>query len=99
MRELAANPHVSCKVSGMVTESDWKNWTKKDFYPYLDVAFEAFGVDRLLFGSDWPVCLVAAEYEQVIGLVRDYMTYVGFSETDKAKVFGGNATRFYRLDE
>ena len=61
--------------------------------------FEAFGVDRLLFGSDWPVCLVAAEYEQVMGLLRDYMTHVGFSETDKAKVFGGNATQFYRLDE
>jgi L-fuconolactonase len=58
---------------------------KKDFYPYLDIVFEAFGTDRLLFGSDWPVCLVAAEYEQVIGLVREYMTHVGFS-TDQAKV-------------
>lgn len=99
MRQLAAQPHVLCKVSGMVTEADWKNWTKKDFYPYLDVVFEAFGPDRLLFGSDWPVCLVAAEYEQVIGLVREYMTNIGFSESDKAKVFGENATRFYRLEE
>jgi len=99
MRQLAAQPQVHCKVSGMVTEADWKNWTKKDFYPYLDVVFEAFGPDRLMFGSDWPVCLVAAEYEQVIGLVRDYMTNVGFSASDQAKVFGENATRFYRLEE
>ncbi|WP_428663599.1 amidohydrolase family protein [Runella sp.] len=99
MRQLAAQPHVLCKISGMVTEADWKNWTKKDFYPYLDVVFEAFGPDRLLFGSDWPVCLVAAEYEQVIGLVREYMTNIGFSESDKAKVFGENAMRFYRLEE
>jgi L-fuconolactonase len=99
MRELASNSQVHCKVSGMVTEADWKNWTKKDFYPYLDVVFEAFGVDRLMFGSDWPVCLVAAEYTQVIDLIRDYMTNVGFSATDQAKVLGGNATKFYRLDE
>ncbi|RDB07624.1 amidohydrolase family protein [Runella aurantiaca] len=99
MRQLAAQPQVHCKVSGMVTEADWKNWTKKDFYPYLDVVFEAFGPDRLMFGSDWPVCLVAAEYEQVIGLVRDYMINVGFSASDQAKVFGENATRFYRLEE
>ncbi len=99
MRQLAAQPHVLCKVSGMVTEADWQHWTKKDFYPYLDVLFESFGPDRLMFGSDWPVCLVAAEYEQVIGLVRDYMTNVGFSASDQAKVFGENATRFYRLEE
>jgi L-fuconolactonase len=66
---------------------------------FLSVVFEAFGVDRLMFGSDWPVCLVAAEYEQVIDLIRDYMTKVGFSVTDQAKVLGGNATKFYRLDE
>ena len=99
MRQLAAQPQVHCKVSGMVTEADWKNWTKKDFYPYLAVVFEALGPDRLMFGSDWPVCLVAAEYEQVIGLVRDYMINVGFSTSDQAKVFGENATRFYRLEE
>lgn len=99
MRQLAAQPHVLCKVSGMVTEADWQHWTKKDFYPYLDVLFESFGPDRLMFGSDWPVCLVAAEYTQVIGLVRDYMTNVGFSASDQAKVFGENATRFYRLEE
>lgn len=99
MRQLAAQSHVCCKVSGMVTEADWKHWTKKDFYPYLDIVFEAFGVDRLLFGSDWPVCLVAAEYEQVINLVRDYMIHVGFSSVDQAKVMGENAVKFYGLDE
>jgi len=99
MHQLAAQPQVYCKVSGMVTEADWKYWTKKDFYPYFDVVFEAFGVDGLLFGSDWPVCLVAAEYDQVINLLQEYMTHVGFSSADKAKVFGKNATYFYSLDE
>ncbi|MEZ4904211.1 MAG: amidohydrolase family protein [Spirosomataceae bacterium] len=98
MRQLAQQPHVYCKVSGMVTEADWKHWTKKDFYPYLDVIFEAFGVDRLLFGSDWPVCLVAAEYQQVIELLRSYMTEVGFSAHDQAKVLGENTVRFYHLE-
>lgn len=99
MRQLAAFPHVQCKVSGMVTEADWKNWKTEDFFPYLDVVFEAFGVERLMFGSDWPVCLVAAEYEQVLGIVQEYMKRVGFSENDQAKVLGQNAARFYRLEE
>lgn len=99
MRQLAQFSNVSCKISGMVTEADWKHWQKKDFYPYLDVVFEAFGPNRLLFGSDWPVCLVAAEYEQVVGIVQDYMSHVGFSEADKANVMGQNAVQFYRIDE
>lgn len=99
MRQLAASPHVHCKVSGMVTEADWKNWKTEDFFPYLDVVFEAFGVERLMFGADWPVCLVAAEYEQVLGIVQEYMKRVGFSENDQVKVLGLNATRFYRLEE
>ncbi len=98
MKQLSENPNVYCKISGMVTESDWLNWRKEQFYPYLDVVFETFGTDRLLFGSDWPVCLVAAEYEQVIGAVENYMDLVGFSETDKAKVFGQNAMNFYGID-
>jgi L-fuconolactonase len=97
MKQLSENPNVYCKVSGMVTEADWVNWTKQDFYPYLDVVFETFGTDRLLFGSDWPVCLVAAEYEQVIGIVENYMDNIGFSETDKAKIFGQNTMNFYTL--
>ncbi|QJW88700.1 amidohydrolase family protein [Spirosoma taeanense] len=96
MAEIARNPNVSCKLSGLVTEADWQNWSKKDFFPYLDVAFEYFGPDRLLFGSDWPVCLVAANYTQVKTLVDEYVEPWG--EEVRAKVFGGNATAFYRLD-
>ena len=73
MREIAANPNVYCKLSGMVTEADWKNWKAEDFEPYLDVVFDAFGAERLMFGSDWPVCLVAASYAQVKGIVESYV--------------------------
>ncbi len=91
--ELAAFPNLMCKVSGMVTEADHRNWKEDDFRPYLDVVFEAFGPERLMFGSDWPVCLLAAGYEQAFSLIRDYVLSVapGF----EAAVFGGNAERFY----
>ncbi len=95
IRALAKHPNVWCKVSGMVTEADWKGWTPADFRPYLDVVFEAFGVDRLMFGSDWPVCLVGGSYGQVKGIIDDYLD--GFSLSDKEKIFGGNAVRFYGL--
>ncbi len=71
LRALAALPHVSCKLSGLVTEADWRAWTPSQLRPYLDAALEAFGPARLMFGSDWPVCTVAAGYDQVIALVRD----------------------------
>ena len=95
MTQIAKHPNVSCKLSGMVTEADWHNWRKKDFFPYLDVVFEQFGPDRLLFGSDWPVCLVAANYTQVKTLVEEYVAAWG--EEVRAKVFGANAVSFYRL--
>lgn len=95
MTEIAKNKNVSCKLSGMVTEADWHNWSKRDFFPYLDVAFEHFGPDRLLFGSDWPVCLVAANYTQVKTLVEDYVDPWGAEA--RAKVFGENAMAFYKL--
>jgi L-fuconolactonase len=95
MRAVAANPNVFCKVSGLVTEADWGNWRADDFRPYLDVVFQAFGPDRLLFGSDWPVCLVAGTYSRVKQIVTDYAR--GLSETDKAKIFGANAIEFYGL--
>lgn len=95
INELAKQPNVSCKVSGMVTEADWQNWSKKDFFPYLDIAFEQFGPDRLMFGSDWPVCLLAADYTQVKTLVEDYVAPWG--EEVRQKVFGGNAVEFYGL--
>jgi len=95
MRAMAQNPNVYCKISGLVTEADWLNWKKPDFKPYLDVIFEAFGVERLMFGSDWPVCLVAASYRQVKDIVEDYVR--DFSEDEKDKIFGENAIRFYGL--
>lgn len=93
---LAQLPNVSCKVSGMVTEADWAKWSKSDFMPYLDVAFEAFGTKRLLFGSDWPVCLVAAEYASMKEIVTDYLN--SFSVTERKDVMGENAIKFYNLD-
>lgn len=96
MRRLAAFPNVCCKLSGMVTEADWNSWTPDTFMPYLDVVFEAFGTDRLLYGSDWPVCLVAGEYGEVKDIVTRYLR--DFSEHERAKVMGGNAVRFYQLE-
>src|ERR1044072_4819235 len=95
MQELARHENVYCKVSGLVTEADWQNWRADDFKPYLDSVFAAFGTDRIMFGSDWPVCLVAAGYNQVKSLVEDYLK--NFSQAEKEKVFGLNAIRFYRL--
>jgi L-fuconolactonase len=95
IRQLAIYTHVHCKVSGMITEADWTTWTYEQLVPYLDVAFEAFGPDRLLFGSDWPVCLLAGEYQKVKQILVRYMA--DFSESEKDKVFGGNAVKFYGL--
>ncbi|WP_338869830.1 amidohydrolase family protein [Spirosoma sp. SC4-14] len=95
MTEIAKQPNVSCKVSGMVTEANWHNWGKKDFFPYLDVVFEQFGPDRLLFGSDWPVCLVAANYTQVKNLIDEYVAPWG--DEVRSKVMGANAVEFYNL--
>jgi L-fuconolactonase len=96
LRELAKHKNVFCKISGMVTEAKHQGWKKEDFRPYLDVVFEAFGEDRVMFGSDWPVCLLAGSYEQVHELAADY--FKQFSAEVSAKFFGGNATRFYRLN-
>jgi L-fuconolactonase len=95
MTELARQPNVSCKLSGLVTEADWQHWNKKTFFSYLDVVFEQFGPDRLLFGSDWPVCLVAADYTQVKTLIEDYLAPWG--DDVRNRIFGDNATAFYRL--
>ncbi|ASZ11625.1 amidohydrolase family protein [Chitinophaga pendula] len=95
MRQLGRHPHVYCKVSGMVTEADWQGWHADDLRPYLDVVFEAFGPERLLFGSDWPVCLVAAQYAEWCALLEDYMQGLTFAE--KRMVWGGNAKQFYNL--
>jgi len=92
---LSEYENVSCKVSGMVTEADYRKWKASDFSPYLDVVVEAFGMKRLLFGSDWPVCQVAASYQQMIGIVEDYFS--SFSTEEKNQFFNQNAIKFYNL--
>jgi L-fuconolactonase len=92
---LAAFPNVSCKLSGLVTEADWRHWQPEHIIPFLDVAFESFGPDRLMIGSDWPVCLVAASYAKVVQVVRDYLLHKKPDCRDR--VLGGNAQRFWRL--
>jgi len=97
LRRIAENPNVYCKLSGLVTEADWRNWKPADFVPYLDVVLDAFGPDRLMFGSDWPVCLLAASYGQVKQIVEDSVR--GFTFEQKENIFGGNAIRFYGLKD
>jgi L-fuconolactonase len=95
MQKLADLPNVMCKVSGMVTEADWKNWKKEDFYQYLDVALASFGVDRLIYGSDWPVCLLASDYENQYHNYTQYFSKL--TTTEQNKIFGLNAVGFYNL--
>lgn len=96
IRRLAEFPNVYCKVSGMVTEANWQQWQPADFWPYLDVVFEAFGPQRLMFGSDWPVCALAGSYAQVVSLLADYTRRL--SAAEQAAVWGQTAQRFYGLD-
>lgn len=96
MRALAEHPNVCCKLSGMVTEADWSGWRPEDLTPYLDVVFEAFGPRRLMFGSDWPVCLLAAEYPEVLEVVASYAS--SLTPEEQRALFGGTAIRFYALD-
>ena len=95
IRRLARFPNVFAKLSGLVTEADWLKWKPEDVTPYLDVAFECFGPDRLMIGSDWPVCLVAADYGSVVDIVRKYL--LRQSAEVREAVLGGNAQRFWRL--
>jgi L-fuconolactonase len=95
IRELAKFPNVYCKVSGLVTEADWQRWRPDQIRPFLDVAFESFGPERLMIGSDWPVCLVAASYTTTIQLTRDYIAMR--SPGSLSAVLGENAARFYGL--
>jgi len=92
---LAAHENVVCKISGMVTEADWKNWKAEDFTPYLDVIVAAFGTDRIMYGSDWPVCLVAADYAKTKQIVDDYFSQ--FSADEQAAFYGKTASAFYKL--
>jgi len=95
IRAVAAYGNTWCKISGMVTEADWKHWKPEHFEPYLDTVLEAFGPERVLYGSDWPVCLVAATYPQVLQIVQDYIFRL--SADEQAAFFGGNAVEFYHL--
>jgi L-fuconolactonase len=95
MKEIAKFPNVCCKLSGLFTEANWKEWSAADFFPYLDVVFEAFGPNRLLFGSDWPVMLLSGIYVQWKSLLEKYME--NYSYEDREKVFGLNAIHFYNL--
>lgn len=95
IRSLAQYPNVYCKISGLVTEADWHQWKEDDFKPYLDTVVEAFGIERLMVGSDWPVCTVAAAYGKVMAIVEHY--FQPFSASEREKIFGQNAMRFYNI--
>lgn len=95
INKIAKHPNVYCKLSGLFTEAAWKQWSASDFYPYLDVVFNCFGVNRLMFGSDWPVMLLSGIYVQWKSLLEKYME--NFSEEDRQKIFGENAIEFYNL--
>lgn len=95
LRDLAALPNVCCKLSGLVTEADWRAWTRGQLRPYLDTALDAFGPDRIMIGSDWPVCLVAAPYAEAIGLVRDAIGE--YSAAEQQRMLAGTATEFWNL--
>ena len=93
MTEIARQQNVWCKLSGMVTEADWKNWTMDNFTRYLEVVYQAFGPDRLMIGSDWPVCRLAGDYSQVMNIVEDFI-----NPEDRDKILGLNALKFYEIN-
>jgi L-fuconolactonase len=95
IRELSKRSNVCCKISGMVTEDSWSHWSIESLRPYLDAAVEAFGANRLLAGSDWPVCLVATEYPHWWQLLRNY--FADFSGDERAHIFGATAAKIYNL--
>jgi len=95
MHLLSKHSNVYCKISGMVTEADWRSWTYEDLWPYMDIVAEAFGPQRLMFGSDWPVCLVAASYSEVVAAVN---TWVGkLTLAEQQAIWYDNAAHFYKI--
>ncbi|MFM8436314.1 MAG: amidohydrolase family protein [Planctomycetia bacterium] len=92
---LARHPNVACKLSGLVTEAAWRQWKRADFTPYLDVALDAFGPGRLMFGSDWPVCLLSGEYADVVGIIDDFIA--SLAPAEQTLIRGDTARRVYRL--
>lgn len=95
MRAFAKMEHVSCKISGLITEADWHNWKLSDFERYIAVTLDIFGIDRVMFGTDWPVCLVGASYRQVCDILRE--NTLGLTASENEKLWGGNCADFYRL--
>lgn len=95
MALLAERELIYCKISGMVTEADWKKWKPEDLLPYLEIVLELFGPERLMYGSDWPVCLVAGEYEEVYRVVDDFTSQLSPSEKDR--IMGETAAEFYKI--
>ncbi|MCF7754751.1 amidohydrolase family protein [Paenibacillus xylanexedens] len=95
LESLAAQPNAYCKLSGMVTEADWANWTPSDFTAYLNIVIEAFGAERLMFGSDWPVCNVSAPYSEVFGLINSHINTLPIS--DQQMILGGTCAAFYQI--
>lgn len=95
IRELARCPNVYCKLSGLVTEADWRGWTLPQLRPYMETVLEAFGPERLMFGSDWPVCLVACQYARWLEIVQDFVAPL--SPGDRQRVLAGSAIDAYRL--
>lgn len=93
--DLAKAPNVCCKISGMVTEADWADWRPADFVPYVETVWEAFGVNRLMYGSDWPVCLLAGGYQEVKAIVDGWLA--GMPAPTREKILGGNCARFYGI--
>ena len=92
---LAQHPGIFCKLSGLVSEANHNNWSYDDLMPYLEIASEAFGIDRICFGSDWPVCLVAGSYSEVVGVIEKFSSQL--NEQEKDKIFGSNTMKFYNL--
>lgn len=95
VRRLARHENVVCKLSGLVTEADWASWRVRDLAPYVEVVLDAFGPDRLAFGSDWPVCLLAASYAEVVAAAEELIA--GLSAAEREAVFAGTARRAYRI--
>lgn len=95
MKEIAKCENVYCKLSGMVTEADYKKWTVEQIEPYMNLVLDSFGADRILFGSDWPVCLVAGKYSEIKKLTTDFISKCSFEE--QKNIMGTNAINFYSL--
>jgi L-fuconolactonase len=95
IKKLALHQNVYCKISGMVTEAEWDGWKQADFKIYLDTVIKAFGIDRLMYGSDFPVCTIAATYEEQLNILKNYIAE--FTMIEKKKIMGENSIKFYNI--